>query len=439
MFPADEQPFLDAIVDRPADDEPRLVYADYLDETGNAPDSARAELIRVQIALDRLLEDDPRHAELADRQNELLEAYRPVWTAPLSNLGARFQFRRGLPDSVSLDAAAFLSRGEELFDNTQVRSGRSFVRRIRLEEPARVLAALVHASIVNQIVELDLSECDLGNGGASALAGSPHLSRLNSLSLGHNRLGDAGVFALVRATSLAHLEILELNDNGLIGHEGVASLAGSPVLAGLVELDLTGNEVNELAIRALVRGPAMRNLMRLRLGNNPLREGIVELVQSDLFGRMIAGDSRLDLHRCGIEPAGAEALAASPALGSVTGLNLNENYLGDAGVLALCRSGRLANLRTLRLVRNQITDAGAIAIVAASLPRLKRLELANNRLTRRGVDALKAAAAARGFAVEAANNGTEPTAALPTSPARTEAIEFAELKRRIAHPARPPS
>ena len=219
----------------------------------------------------------------------------------------------------------------------------------------------------------------------------------------------------------------------------VASLAGSPVLAGLIELDLTGNEVNELAIRSLVRGPAMRNLKRLRLGNNPLREGIVELVQSELFGRMIAGDSRLDLHRCGIELAGVEALASSATLGSVTGLNLNENYLGDAGVRALCRSGRLENVRTLRLARNQIADAGAIALVAASLPRLKRLELANNRLTRRGVDALKAAAAARGFAVEAANNGTEPTAALPTSPARTEAIQFAELKRRIAHPARPRS
>src|SRR5947207_2004490 len=167
MFPADEHPFLAAIVDRPADDEPRLVYADYLDETGNALDAARADLIRVQIALDRLPEDDARRVELAEKQNELLDIHRAAWTAPLASLGAKFQFRRGVPDAVALDAATFLARGEELFDNTQVRAGRSFVRRLRLDEPARVLPALIVCPLLQQIAELDLSESDLGNGGVS--------------------------------------------------------------------------------------------------------------------------------------------------------------------------------------------------------------------------------------------------------------------------------
>ena len=48
--------FLAAIVDRPDDDLPRLVYADYLDETG---DAERAEFIRVQCDLARTGPADP--------------------------------------------------------------------------------------------------------------------------------------------------------------------------------------------------------------------------------------------------------------------------------------------------------------------------------------------------------------------------------------------
>ena len=437
MFPADEQPFLAAIVDRPADDEPRLVYADYLDETGHPPDAARADLIRVQIALERLPEDDARRGELAERQNELLDAYRPHWTAALASLGARFQFRRGLPDAVALDATTFLERGDELFDNTQVRVGRSFLRRVRLEEPARVLPALVLCSSLNQVSELDLSECDLGNGGVCLLVCSPHLSFLKSLSLGHNRLDDSGAMAVARAAGLSRLQTLDLNDNGQIGETGIAAIAESPFLAGLLELDISGNEVNELAVRALLHGPIARSLKRLRLSNNPLRDGLTELVRSELFSRMLGFDPHLDLHKCGIEPVGAEALAASTSLGSVTNLNLSENYLGDLGVRALGRSGRLMNVRTLRLARNQITDAGATAILEAALPALRHLDLSSNRLTSRAVAALKAAATARGFIVEAANNGTETMAALPPQPARTEVEDFLEQKRLIAFPARP--
>lgn len=47
MPPADHVPFLRAIIDRPDDDLPRLVFADWLDEHG---DGERAEFIRLQVA-----------------------------------------------------------------------------------------------------------------------------------------------------------------------------------------------------------------------------------------------------------------------------------------------------------------------------------------------------------------------------------------------------
>ena len=49
--------FLQAIIDVPEDDLPRLVYADWLEEHGQAE---RAELIRVQVQLARLADQRPR-------------------------------------------------------------------------------------------------------------------------------------------------------------------------------------------------------------------------------------------------------------------------------------------------------------------------------------------------------------------------------------------
>jgi uncharacterized protein (TIGR02996 family) len=434
MFPADEQPFLAAIVARPADDEPRLVYADYLDETGLPRDAARAELIRVQIALHRLPPQDARRAALAERENELLESHRAAWTAPLARLGVRFQFRRGLPDAVAADAALFLECGDELFDNTPAGRGRSFVSRVRLEDAARVVPALAACPLLNHVLELDLSNGDLGNGGAAAMLASAFVKNVRGLELGENRLDDAGAIAVAKAATLPRLESLGLPDND-IGPDGAAALAASPFLAGLRELDLAGNEINEAGVRSLAHGPAMQRLIRLRLADNPLRDGAIVLAASDVFARMAANDSQLDLHRCGIEAAGAVALAASPAFARIEHLNLDENYLGDAGAASLAKCG---NLRTLKLVRNQITDAGAAALLAGNLSRLESLDLSNNRLTTRGVESLKAAARERGFTVTALNNGTETMTALPSPPAAQAELEHVvQMKRGLAHPARP--
>lgn len=434
MFPADEQPFLAAIVARPADDEPRLVYADYLEETGQSRDAARAELIRVQIALHRLPPHDVRLVALVERENELLEQHRRAWVAPLARLGVRFQFRRGLPDAVAVDAARFLEDGDELFDNSAAGRGRSFVSRVRLENAARVIPALAACPLLMHVEELDLSDNDLGNGGAAAILASPFLNNVRVLELGDNHLDDAGAVAIARSATLPRLEALALPDNE-IGPDGVDALAASPFLAGLRELDLSGNEINEAGVRSLVNGAAMQRLTRLRLRDNPLRDGVIVLAASELFARLTANDSQSDLHRCGIEPAGAAALAVSPAFARIEHLNWDENYLGDAGAAALARC---SSLRTVKLVRNQITDAGAASLLAGNLPRLESLDLSNNRLTKRGVESLKAAARDRGFTLTALNNGTETMTALPSPPAaQTELDEVLEMKRGLAHPARP--
>src|SRR5437867_4475006 len=74
----DMQPdaFLQAILDAPDDDTPRLVYADWLDEHGDSP---RAEFIRVQIERSRLAADDEQRWPLQDRESALRKKYGSKW------------------------------------------------------------------------------------------------------------------------------------------------------------------------------------------------------------------------------------------------------------------------------------------------------------------------------------------------------------------------
>jgi len=69
---ATSEAFLRPIIESPEDDALRLVYADWLEEHG---DAARAEFIRAQCALARMADDDPRRPELSAREQELLSEH----------------------------------------------------------------------------------------------------------------------------------------------------------------------------------------------------------------------------------------------------------------------------------------------------------------------------------------------------------------------------
>jgi uncharacterized protein (TIGR02996 family) len=84
---SDAPALLAAIRAAPADDAPRLVYADWLDEHGQPE---RAEFIRVQCELAR--RDTP---VLRRREAELLAAHHDAFAGHLAAPGLRFRFERG--------------------------------------------------------------------------------------------------------------------------------------------------------------------------------------------------------------------------------------------------------------------------------------------------------------------------------------------------------
>src|SRR5690349_8945353 len=76
----DRDAFVAAIADAPADDTPRLVYADWLEENG---EPAQAAFVRGQVELARLPPRAPRRAALAAELKAVAVRHARDWVAPL--------------------------------------------------------------------------------------------------------------------------------------------------------------------------------------------------------------------------------------------------------------------------------------------------------------------------------------------------------------------
>jgi uncharacterized protein (TIGR02996 family) len=233
MLPRDEA-FLADICEHPADDAPRLIYADWLEEHGDEEGRDRAHFIRVQIEAAKLPASDPRKAELGGQAHRLLSEREGVWRARLPRLrGVNWhRFWRGFVSGADVGSWKFYRRqARELFEATPVQ----FLR----------------------ILSLGVPTCE-------QLAGSPYLSRLQGLELGGNHIGDAGARALASCPFLANLRALGLR--GLAAREssflprfgrpqfgdaGACALAASPHLGGLLLLDLRFNTFSDRAAQWL--------------------------------------------------------------------------------------------------------------------------------------------------------------------------------------------
>jgi uncharacterized protein (TIGR02996 family) len=384
MAPAgDDAPFLPSILAAYGDDGPRLLYADYLEDSPDPADQDRAEFIRLQIALAALSDDHPRRRELTTRQNNLLMKHHGTWTAHLHGLAAGFQFRRGLLDAVAVDAGTFLARGGELFR-------RAPIRRVKLNDAGRHLNKLLHCPHLGRVRELDLCGNDLGNGGVNLLFRSAHLQKLEQLDLSHNGLDAASLRILAEAGTLPRLRVLGIQGNPRIGEAGANALHPLREFAALRRLDLSGNDLDGAAFAAFLAGDPLQMLNALAfVGNQVGDTGIAALADSPLLERMLARTPRLDLRHNGLGPQGLAALVRSPRIAPVASLELTGNSLGDAGVHALTLSPFLPKLRRLFLGSNRISDWGAIKLARSPLMKqLASLDVSQNGLTQIGVDEL---------------------------------------------------
>jgi uncharacterized protein (TIGR02996 family) len=124
--------FLRAAQETPADDAPRLIYADWLEEGGEAPWAAYAEFIRIQVETANLKNRSKhRRARLAARQGELLAAHSHVWLGRWAAVPFRWVYRRGVPERLR-------ARAQGAWIGRRLGSDWGFRDRVEFDEQGRV-------------------------------------------------------------------------------------------------------------------------------------------------------------------------------------------------------------------------------------------------------------------------------------------------------------
>ncbi len=98
----DHDAFLRAIHAHPDEDAPRLIYADWLEESGEPIWTHRAELIRVQVELGgKTKKSKRRKVDLQMQEKELLATVPDEWLGPWASPLVQWHFRRGMPEFFS--------------------------------------------------------------------------------------------------------------------------------------------------------------------------------------------------------------------------------------------------------------------------------------------------------------------------------------------------
>lgn len=348
------------IVANPADDGPRLVYADALVERGDP----RGEFIQLQ------LRKGPYDAAAADREHQLLRANKERWMAEAGIAGALTNFFRGFPASLIGDAAAILACGEVL--RTQPITSLSILSKFD------GLDALMKLPALARVREITLSGV-LGSYGRrtpiphalfEAVVRSPHLTGLRQLTLQENCLDHRTAVLLAEASWLPAIEELIVDSNEL----PLDVLA--PRLPAVSRLVLSKCRIPESGAHDMAA--SMHALRDIYMPENHIRgSGLAALAQSPSFARI----SRLDVSHNGIEDDGAVAIAESPHATGLRSLVLAGNSIGPEGTAALANSPYLSALAHLDLRDNLVGHAGLDALVASTrLPALQRLGISRNGL-----------------------------------------------------------
>ncbi|MFO0845576.1 MAG: TIGR02996 domain-containing protein [Gemmataceae bacterium] len=268
--------FLAAIRDEPDEDLPRLAYADWLDEHGQAE---RAEFIRVQVELSHGVRDAGVSAGLLRRQRELLAGRREEWLGPLKRLAPGAVFERGFVCHVSMTAEKFLANAPKILAAHPI-------TRLHFTQSADHLGALTRCQRLEGMRLLDLTANGLAEVAGPLLGGCPYVSRLRSLVLFGNTLQPNGVRALAASPYLSELTSLDLAGNDM-GDYGVSAFTEAIGLPKLARLDLASNYVGTAGAEALARCTKLEQLSSLRLAYNRLtRADVEQLTQSRCLARV---------------------------------------------------------------------------------------------------------------------------------------------------------
>ncbi len=342
---SDRDALLAAIRANPEEDTPRLMFADWLDEQGDAASRTRAEFIRLQCEQARLADDGSDSHAIYEFLRDRDYVTRPSadWTKIDDGIHRRIAVAIRADDLLKHHGESWLPKMPKRYKVEWSGFHRGFGHRVtlgtlrKLKEAAPYLRGAVPAvtfaddNFTSRVVE-QLADVGL-------LAQISGLEVRDDCAGGLREFGHRPEAAGVRTVIVRFANAADVT----------SAVADSPHWTGLHTLDLSGTEVGPEAAETLFRAKNLRTLKRLHLlGTGDWTAETVRAFADGEFSKLTS----LRLPHCGLGDDAAEALAACPHLANLRTLDLGHNNIGGRGVTALLTSPHLANVAFLGLDHN---------------------------------------------------------------------------------------
>ncbi|CAN5544265.1 hypothetical protein BH11PLA2_BH11PLA2_28310 [soil metagenome] len=251
-----KQDFLKAIWDQPHDDLPRLVYADWLEEQG---DAARAEFIRLQCEHARTEKYEDHWYTLRDRVEKLWKKHKKTWQAELPESVRKYRFERGFvsPNSKIYTASAFTSLDPSLIEAAPF-------WKIELRGNISDLVKAAKHPHMGRVSHLNYDSSGHPHRHKDGFFTQGHLHNLSRLLLRNPNADDATVEALIdNCHRIPHLKQLQIGYENEVTSSGINKLAQSPILSGLTHLLMPSCYLTAESFKNVIQSPGLANCRSL--------------------------------------------------------------------------------------------------------------------------------------------------------------------------------
>lgn len=347
----DEAALRAAVLAHPDDDTPRLVYADWCDDAGDAD---RAAFIRAQVEAARAEPWSPAAREAEARAAPHLEVAVDDWR---QGVGVPFhapEFVRGFVEGVELFADDVGDRLRDLRAANPIRRVR-----LRMENVAdtwfltKSVTEVFAAPELHGVSALDASLANLHTSlDYESLAGAEPLAGLRELKLARRLVPPDWLSRFLDAPELLALESLDLADIPNLGPALALGLAAAHHRA-FTRLNLTGIRFLSRELKRVLESPALTGVEELRLGWAYPGAGPATMIDLGWL---------LPWHRLRL-------------------LDLAGQQLGPDGVREVADRREAAGLRWLGLARNHLGDSGAKRLIESRHLHLYHLDVAGNDIS----------------------------------------------------------
>ncbi|MFT3840134.1 MAG: TIGR02996 domain-containing protein [Myxococcaceae bacterium] len=326
-----------AILERPGDDAPRLVYADALLERGDA----QGDLIRLQVAADAK-PTPPNVVQLNTKVNQLLRTSWKTFAGEAAPYANEHSFRRGFAEKLTMTVSAFEKHGERLFTQTPARA-LAFAKPLTDAE----LARLADAPALEHVQELcfdypttgtvprtiapfarsrrliNLQRLELRGAGASDSDWAKFFTglyapKLTELRIRSRRVSPAIYAGIAANGDLRQLRVLDVYADGTTSSGADASFAHLAGVAGLEEVRVWHHRKLGDGLAALFGPKARCRLKKLDVLSSGVTGALLKAIDSPRGESLVD----LDLRETLIKAKDAEAFLGSKHLKALQRLRI---------------------------------------------------------------------------------------------------------------------